>query len=268
MPDIDDQIERLYQLPLEEFTAARNALAKEAKRPTIKDLEKPNIAAWAVNQLYWRHRAVYDRLVKASEQLRAEHRKLLTGKSSDIRDAEKTHRDAVRDASDHIKTLLTEGGHATSDQTITAVQETLEALPSSDPAGRLVRPLKPLGFEALSGVSIKPSLRIVRPPVDSARTRQASSSNHAETEGTGRKSAGTDRQSPAAQRALAKQREKEELERKERQRQAEKELKAAEAAMLRAEEAVKKAEKALGELRAKRDEAVSEYQRARLRAHE
>jgi len=54
----------------------------------------------------------------------------------------------------------------------------------------------------------------------------------------------------------------------ERRREAEKALKTAEAAMLRAEEAVKKAEKALGDLREKRDEAVSEYQRARLRVHE
>jgi hypothetical protein len=38
--------------------------------------------------------------------------------------------------------------------------------------------------------------------------------------------------------------------------------------MLRAEDAVKHAEKALAEARARRDEAVSEYQRARLRAHE
>jgi len=37
---------------------------------------------------------------------------------------------------------------------------------------------------------------------------------------------------------------------------------------LRAEDVVKKAEKALGDLRERRDTAVSEYQRARLRAHE
>jgi hypothetical protein len=260
MPDVDDQIDRLYQLPLEEFTAARNALAKEAKRPTIKDLEKPNIAAWAVNQLYWRHRAVYDRLVKAAEQQRAEHRKLLAGKSSDIRDAEKAHRDAVRDASDHIKSLLKEGGHAASDQTLNAVQETLESLPSSDQPGRLTRPLKPLGFEALSGVSIKPALRVVKPPADAGRSgssRDGGSSASSEP-----------RMSAAEERALARQHEKEERERKERQREAQMALKTAEAAMLRAEDAVKKAEKALGELRAKRDEAVSEYQRARLRAHE
>jgi hypothetical protein len=251
MPDLDAQIDRLYQLPLDEFTAARNALAKEAKAPTVKELDKPNVAAWAVNQLYWQHRADYDRLVKAAERLRAEHRKLLSGKSSDIRDTEKAHRDAIRTASDRVKELLQAGGHAASDQTLHAVQETLEALPSGDQPGRLTRPLKPMGFEALAGVSIapaaKPALRIVPP----AKRDEDDKPRDAKRE-----------------RELAKQREREERERKERQRQAEKELKAAEAAMLRAEEAVKAAEKTLSELRAKRDEAVSEYQRARLRAHE
>ena len=251
MPNLDEQIDHLYQLPLEEFTSARNALAKEAKRPTIKDLEKPNIAAWAINQLYWQHRPVFERLTKAAERLRGEHRKLLSGKSTDIRETEKTHREALREATEQIKAILKDAGHATSDQTLMAVQETLEALPGSDPPGRLTRPLKPLGFEALAGVTIspsaKPALRVVK------------------SGATPREEAKPD---PKRERELAKQREQEERERKERQRQAEKELKAAEAAMLRAEEAVKKAEKALGELRAARDEAVSEYQRARLRAHE
>ena len=55
---LDDQIDRLYQLPLDEFTSARNALAKEAgpEAAAIKRLEKPNTAAWAINQLFWKDR--------------------------------------------------------------------------------------------------------------------------------------------------------------------------------------------------------------------
>jgi hypothetical protein len=251
MSELDDQIDRLYQLPLDEFTAARNALAKSAKHPSVKELEKPNLAAWGVNQLYWHHRADYERLAKAGERLRAEHRKLLSGKSSDIRDAEKAHREALRTAADRIREALQSGGHAATDQTLQAVQETLEALPASEPPGRLTRPLKPLGFEALAGVSIspaaKPQLRVLPPPSAAAEASP---------------------RDVKRERELAKQREKEERERKERQREAQKELKAAEAAMLRAEEAVKQAERTLADLRAARDTAVSEYQRARLRAHE
>jgi hypothetical protein len=257
MADVEESIDRLYQLPLDEFTPARNALAKESKQTAIKALEKPNVAAWAVNQLYWKERPAYDRLVKASERLRGEHRKLLSGKSSDLRDAEKSHRDVIREAIDRIRALLEAAGQTLSPATLTAVQETLEALPASDTPGRLTRPLKPLGFEALSGVAITPGLRVVdKPPATQARRKGG---DHALQE---------TKQDRAREQQLAKQREKEEQERKEHQREAERELKRAETAMLRAEEAVKKAEKTLSELRAARDEAVSEYQRARLRAHE
>ena len=256
---MDAAIDRLYQLPLDEFTQARNALFKELKQPTVKDLEKPNVAAWAVNQLYWHERATWDRLTKAAERLRAEHRKMLAGKSSDIREAEKTHRDAVREALDQVKRVLTEGGQAMSPATLTSVQETLESLPSADAAGRLTRPLKPMGFEALSGVTVRPGLKIVPRP---------EKAEPATLGGKEEQRAKVSAHETQRQRELAKAREKEEQERKERQRAAEQALAAAEAAMLRAEEAVKKAEKALGDLRHERDQAVSDYQRARLRAHE
>jgi hypothetical protein len=251
MPDLEEQIDRLYQLPLEDFTTARNQLAKDAKQSSLKTLEKPSIAAWAVNQLYWQYRDDYERLTRASEHLRREHRKVLSGKSSDLREGERAHREAVRQATDRIRNLLREGGHAASDQTLAAVQETLEALPAGERPGRLTRPLKPLGFEALAGVTISPTprrqLRVV-PPRTATETPAPRDAKR--------------------ERELARQRAREECERKERQREAEKALKAAEAAMLRAEDAVKQAEKALAEARARRDEAVSEYQRARLRAHE
>jgi hypothetical protein len=280
-PDIESRVDEIYQLPLDQFTAARNALAKELKQSAIKDLEKPSLAAWAVNQLYWKERETHDRLTETADGLRAEHRKLLTGKSADIRAAEQAHRAAVRAALDTIKRVLTDGGHAATEATLTAVQETLEALPADDAPGRLVKPLKPRGFEALAGLpGLRPQAPGLRPQAPGPRTQGAGA--RPQGTGPGHQGAGVRAQASAAsplklvksatdakrEREEAKRREKEERERKDRQKEAEKELKAAEATMLRAEEAVKKAEKALGELRAARDEAVSEYQRARLRARE
>jgi hypothetical protein len=259
----DERIDALYQLPLNEFTPARNALAKELKRADIKALVKPSAPAWAVNQLYWRDRAAYDRLVRAATSLRTEHRKLLGGKSSDIREAERTHREAIRDAIDSIRAIMSDAGQPLTAATLTAVQETLEALPSDDAPGRLTKPLKPLGFEALSGMTIRPTLRIVDKPAPRAARDEGEREDA--TPRTSRADAARER---ARQRAAARQQEKEERERKERQRQAERALKAAEAAMMRAEEAVRAAEQTLAELRARRDEAVSEYQRARIRARE
>ncbi len=68
---LDAQIDELYQLPLAEFTAARNALAKTlagADASRVKRLEKATVVPWAVNQLYWRERSAWDRLMKAAQR--------------------------------------------------------------------------------------------------------------------------------------------------------------------------------------------------------
>lgn len=247
MPDVDAEIDALYRLPLDAFTAARNALAKRLGRPTIKDLGKPSVPAWAVNQLFWEHRAVYDRLVKASERLRGEHRKLLAGKTPDLRDAEGVHRDAMREAAETIKGLLAAAGDPASPATMTAVSETLQSLPGAERPGRLTRPLKPLGFEALSGVSIGRSAD--RAPLRVVRGENA-------------------RQDAAREKQRAKE-EAERLRQIDQERKAAKaELGRAEAAVARAREAVEKAEAVLEEKRAELDTAKRAHHRARLRARE
>ena len=149
----DAEIDRLFQLPPDQFTAARNALAKTAgpNGAAIKALEKPSVAAWAVNQLFWQRRRVFDALVAAARQRRAAHLKQLSGKRPDLDAAEAAHRDALRAATHAIRDLLAGIGDPASPATLIGVTETLQALPSDAPFGRLTRALKPLGFEALSG---------------------------------------------------------------------------------------------------------------------
>lgn len=245
MAEHDADLDQLFQLPLEEFTAARNALAKRLGRPAVKSLPKPHAAAWAVNQLFWRERRVFDALVGAAEALRAEHRKLLAGKAADVQRAESVHRDALRDARDAVRRILEASHHPSSPATLAAVTETLQALPAREPPGRLTRPLKPGGFEALAGARFSdapPALRVVRPG---------------------------ERPSPRDARAT-KAREKQA---REEQRRAEQEARAAqaevartEAAVKRARAAVEKAEQHVERLRAALDEARTAHQRARLRA--
>ena len=67
MADLDSDIDRLYQGPLDAFIDARNALAKASKVAAVKALVKPSLPAWAVNQLHWHQRALVDRLVAASQ---------------------------------------------------------------------------------------------------------------------------------------------------------------------------------------------------------
>jgi hypothetical protein len=154
---LDEELDRLYQLPLTEFTAARNALAKQlrgADATQVRTLQKPSVPAWAVNQLYWKYRRFYDQVVKAADELRTAHRSLLAGKAVDLHPVETAHRDSVRAATEQVRQILTDAGESASAPNMIAVGETLDALPSGDdPPGRLIRPLKRMGFEALAGVA-------------------------------------------------------------------------------------------------------------------
>lgn len=150
-------IDRLYQLPLGEFTAARNALGKHAgkRAAEIKALAKPPVAAWAVNQLYWHRRPVYDALLDAAQELRRAHAAILGGKSADVRAAGKAHEARVAAALDAALEILNESGHAASDAMRQPLMTTLRALPAEDTPGRLARALQPGGFESLAGLSIR-----------------------------------------------------------------------------------------------------------------
>src|ERR1051325_11762461 len=85
-PDID----ALFQLPLAEFTGARNALAARLKKEgrsidaeRVKALANPPAPAWAVNQLYWQDPEAIEQLLETGERLR----KAQTGqaKNADLR---------------------------------------------------------------------------------------------------------------------------------------------------------------------------------------
>ena len=162
----DDPTDQLYQLPLDDFTAARNTLAKETGDHAIKKLEKPNLAAWAVNQLYWHQRKLYDEVIKTSGQVRTAYKQMLAGKSADVKAAEVFHTEAMRKAKDAIRKILEAGGNNASDAVMTPITETLDALPTTDPPGRLTKPLRRTGFEALQGVTIaaRPSKPVTPKP--------------------------------------------------------------------------------------------------------
>ena len=166
MKTTEDDIDRLYELPIEEFTAARNALASKsgANGAAIKKLQKPNKPAWAVNQLYWKRRPVYDRLVKASSVLRDAHARRLQGADADIRAVEATHQEAVKSASEEVRALLRAANDEATPSLMNTVVTTLQALPASGRPGRLERPLSPMGFEALASIG-KVGARILKLPV-------------------------------------------------------------------------------------------------------
>lgn len=153
----DDEVAALYRVPPGEFTAARNALAKRLGPGAgdVRTLEKPHAAAWAVNQLYWQQRPAYDALMRAAQAMRGAHASMLSGRKADVPQAEGAHRDAMRAATQAIRELAQAAGESLSATTLEAVSETLQALPSDDLPGRLTRPLKPLGLQALKALGLR-----------------------------------------------------------------------------------------------------------------
>ncbi len=156
MAAIDSRIDELYQKPLDEFTAARNALAKTLGRTDaqrVRHLPKPTLVPWTVNQLYWRARGTFDRLRKAGEKLRAAQIAALKGRRADVRPAAEAQRRAIAEASLQAMRLAAQtGSHPNADE----LMRTLEALSLAahlpEAPGRMTRPLRPAGFEALAGV--------------------------------------------------------------------------------------------------------------------
>jgi hypothetical protein len=229
LPNSDDEVAGLYRLPLGEFTAARNALAKKlgAAGADVRTLEKPNVAAWAVNQLYWQRRPVYDALIRAAQAMRTAHTQMLSGRKADVPQADAAHREAIRAATQSIRELAQDAGETLSASTLDAVAETLRTLPTDDPPGRLTKPLQPMGFGALMGIGVTGTAPRGLPAVKrSAEVRPAVKET-------------------AAERAAAK---KEAAETAKKRKELEKALRTAEAAEQAAEAALEEARKAVAKV--------------------
>lgn len=159
--DLDSEIDPLFQLPLAEFTGARNALAARLRKEgraveagRVKALAKPPAPAWAVNQLYWREPKSFETLLASGERVR----RAQTGKLRNV---------SLRAVLDEKKQLMTvllaraaailaAGGHAASTDVMRRVSTTLESLAAwgerddVPKAGRLTADLDPPGFETLA----------------------------------------------------------------------------------------------------------------------
>jgi hypothetical protein len=157
VPVLDDKIDDLYKQPLAEFTSSRNALAKslggdDAKR--VKALAKPTLVPWAVNQVYWRARGVYDRLLEAGERLRKAQIAALEGKSADVRGASDAHRRAIADAVGEAERRAGAAGSKPAPDVLTRTFEALSLAPEPpETPGRFTEALAPAGFEALVGIT-------------------------------------------------------------------------------------------------------------------
>jgi hypothetical protein len=175
-----DETDALYGLQLDEFTAARNELARRLRREGHREqadevaaLRKPSLSAWAVNRLARDHRADVRALLEAAEAIKEGRR-----------DGVERFREAADVLVRAAREVLSAAGRTPSDTVLREVATTLRAAAATEPdllaAGRLTHALESSGFAgAHSGVSAKPVPRrrderaVVRPPVERAAVQRA-----------------------------------------------------------------------------------------------
>jgi hypothetical protein len=167
--DIDSEIDTLFQLPLSDFTSARNATAARLKKAgltdeadRVKGMQKPTAPAWAVNQLHWRHPKEVEALLAVGERFRKAQAAQLAGKNADMRDLLNERREALSRLMARAAEILREGGHAVSPDATRRIGTTLESLAAwgrtegAPRAGYLTDDLDPPGFEALAALVPRP----------------------------------------------------------------------------------------------------------------
>jgi hypothetical protein len=166
VPDLEAEIDRLYGLPLEEFTTARNDLAKRLRRAgqreaadAVAKLSKPPVVVWAANQLARRRSAETEALVTAGERLRDAQKVALAGGGGDeLRAATAAERAAVRALVRHLSDVVGPRA-ATLGERVTAL---LHATAADDAArrllqqGRLQEELEASGFGLVPDVPRRP----------------------------------------------------------------------------------------------------------------
>jgi hypothetical protein len=180
VPELEQELERLFELPPAEFTAARNDLARRLKRAGQSDaaarvqaLRKPTIPVWAINQLARRRPDDVEALIAAGDELRAVQEAVLAGGDRDqLRTATSAERDALRKLTQQAHEILSSSGQRPTPAVLERIAATVRTA-ALDPRGRellaagmLVEELESSGFGAFEGMRVpvrrKPAQRGTR----------------------------------------------------------------------------------------------------------
>ena len=187
MAQLDREIDRLFEVPLDEFTSKRNELARRLKQAgdkeaaeQVQELSKPSVPAWTINQLARQEKTAVKALLEAGAKLRKAQQEALRGggKSGDVlRAAQTEEREAVRDLSRRAATILENAGRPASRAMLDRISASLRAAAVTEDgrsalkAGRLSGEPEASGFEALAGFEL-PAGRPATPRDELAERRR------------------------------------------------------------------------------------------------
>jgi hypothetical protein len=161
----EDEIDALFQLSPPEFVSARNALAAQLKKSgrdelasRVKSLPKPSTSAWTVNQLYWKHRNAFEKLLATGERFRQAQASRLAGRNADLHRLLNERREELSAMARLAAEILQKASGAAPPGVMRRITASLEALSAygslegAPRAGRLVEDVDPPGFDALAAL--------------------------------------------------------------------------------------------------------------------
>ena len=183
VPELEAELDNLYAALPADFTRARNDLAQRLKQAGqveaaagVKQLRKPTVPLWAVNQLARRHPDDVRALLDAGERLRVAQQAALRGESEELRAATAEERRILHSLTQRAAELLRETGHSADTKRIA---DTLRAAAVDESGrellqrGRLSEELEASGFGGFAGMEIpsrsKPE---EKPPSPAAQRRR------------------------------------------------------------------------------------------------
>ena len=162
-------VDELFALPLDEFTAARNALAKRLKgdgeadaAEQVRALPKPSVAAWTVNQLARREPDGVRSLLNVAARLRSAQERSLQGErtADELRAAQAEERDVIRTLTRAGEAALRDAGRPAAGATLERVASLLRSAAVDEPGrtalreGRLTGDVEVSGFDAFAGLTL------------------------------------------------------------------------------------------------------------------
>ena len=144
MPEPAD-VADLYGLPLDRFTAERDALAKRLRAEGKRDdatraskVRRPPLTAWALNQVARDAPQLIEAVLAAGAELRTAMQDAVDGDASSLRPAQAGERSAVDAVLARAMALLGSAGHAASDTARQRMASTVRAAIVDDSAATLL----------------------------------------------------------------------------------------------------------------------------------
>ena len=186
VPALEAELDELYAAPPENFIRARNDLAQRLKQAgqvdvaaRVKQLRKPTVPLWAVNQLARRHHDEVRALLDAGDRLRAAQQAALRGEAEELRTATADERKLLRSLTQRGQELLRETGHSADPKRIVTTLRAAAVDPDGRELleqGRLSEDLEASGFDAFAGMEIpsgsKPEEKAPKRPATQRRRQE------------------------------------------------------------------------------------------------